>query len=161
MKLRTILKYIAKLRKRCNPCRVREYFDISEGDGLLRLAGLRITWQRRAVMGVLIEANDHPDAVEIQLRTLEKDTRVSQATTYRTLASLCAKGLVRNHIFAGQATRFELANRPHHDHLIDVETGQITEFVSAQIEALGRRIAAAHGYEIVAHRLELYCRKVG
>lgn len=133
---------------------------ISEGDTLLRDAGLRITRQRQVIARVLFEAEDHPDAEQILARARGKDASVSQATTYRTLAVLAEKGLLRTHTFDGGMTRFELASRPNHDHLIDVETGEISEFVSSEIEELQRRIAKQHGYEIVAHRLELYCRKV-
>jgi Fur family ferric uptake transcriptional regulator len=68
--------------------------------------------------------------------------------------------LLSNHKFNGGSMRYELASRPHHDHLIDVETGEIKEFVSAEIERLQRRVAQEYGYEILAHRLELYCRKI-
>ncbi len=138
--------------------------DVSETtacDDLIREAGLRVTRQRRTIVGILIEADDHPDAEQVLSRAREHDASISQATTYRTLAALSEKGLVRTHTFDSGATRFELAARPHHDHLIDIETGRIVEFVSAEIERLQREIATAHGYEIVAHRLELFCRKSG
>lgn len=127
---------------------------------LIREAGLRITRQRQTIVRILIEAEDHPDADQVLTRARRLDASISQATTYRTLSALSEKGLVRTHSFDSSAARFELAARPHHDHLIDVETGQIVEFVSADIERLQRDIAAAHGYEIIAHRLELFCRKV-
>ncbi|MBA4783808.1 MAG: transcriptional repressor [Rhizobiales bacterium] len=126
---------------------------------ILREAGLRITRQREAIASVLLEATDHPDAEEILTRARERDASVSQATAYRTLAVMAEKGLLRSHTFDGGSSRFELADRPHHDHLIDIDTGDIMEFVSAEIESLQRKIAAEYGYEIVAHRLELYCRK--
>ncbi len=136
------------------------HFYTSEGDALLRKAGLRVTRQRQAIARVLIEAEDHPDAEQILTRALEEDASVSQATTYRTLSVLAEKGLLLTYTFDGGATRFEVSDRPHHDHFIDIETGDITEFVSAEIEALQKRIAAEHGYEIMAHRHELYCRKI-
>ncbi len=133
--------------------------DTSACDELIREAGLRITRQRQTIVRILIEADDHPDAEQVLARAREHDGSISQATTYRTLAALSEKGLVRTHTFDSSAARFELAARPHHDHLIDIETGRIVEFVSAEIERLQKEIAAAHGYEIIAHRLELFCRK--
>ncbi len=135
--------------------------DSDEADALLKAAGLRITKPRRAIARVLADAHDHPDAEQVLARAREHDPSISQATAYRTLAALAEKGLLRTHTFDGSATRFEVANRPHHDHLIDVETGEVREFVSGEIERLQRRVAKEHGYEIIAHRLELYCRKAG
>ncbi len=135
--------------------------DITICDDLIREAGLRITRQRQTIVRILIEADDHPDADQVLTRARALDASISQATTYRTLSALSEKGLVRTHTFDSSAARFELAARPHHDHLIDVETGRIVEFVSAEIERLQKEIAAAHGYVIIAHRLELFCRKVG
>lgn len=132
-----------------------------EGDALLKDASLRITRPRQAIARVLVEAGDHPDAEQVLARARENDPSVSQATAYRTLAVLAEKGLLRTHTFDGSATRYELAGRPHHDHLIDVETGEVREFVSREIERLQARVAEEHGYEIIAHRLELYCRKAG
>ncbi|GGD44306.1 Fur family transcriptional regulator [Sinisalibacter lacisalsi] len=134
-------------------------FQSSDGDDLLRDAGLRVTRQRQAIAQVLIEAEDHPNAEQVLARAREHDESVSQATAYRTLSVLSEKGLLHTHTFDKNVMRFELADRPHHDHLIDVETGEIREFVSAEIERLQRKIAKAYGYEIVAHRLELFCRK--
>lgn len=131
----------------------------SDVDDLLRDAGLRITRQRQAIARILIDAEDHPDAEQVLARARLHDPSVSQATAYRTLAVLSEKGLLRTHTFDGGVTRFELADRPHHDHMIDVDTGEIQEFVSSEIERLQRTIARDHGYEIVAHRLELYCKK--
>ncbi len=128
-------------------------------DDLLRRAGLRITRQRRTILQALRASGDHPDAETLLGRAKAVDPSVSQATTYRTLAALADQGLIRAHQFAGQASRYELLDRPHHDHMIDVETGEIIEFVSAEIERMQKRIAADHGLEIVDHRLELYCRR--
>ncbi|WP_120502553.1 Fur family transcriptional regulator [Roseovarius sp. EL26] len=136
-------------------------FFIDNDDAVLRDAGLRVTKQRLAIMRVLFEAEDHPDAEQVLARARERDASVSQATTYRTLAVLAEKGVLQTHTFDGGMTRFEVSNRPHHDHLIDMDTGDVMEFVSDEIERLQRKIAAEHGYEIVAHRLELYCRKAG
>lgn len=138
---------------------MKEQTDTPEANGILREAGLRVTRQREAIARVLLEAEDHPDAEQVLARARVRDASVSQATAYRTLAVLAEKGLLRSHTFDGGVSRFELANRPHHDHLIDIDTGEIEEFVSAEIEQLQRQIAAEYGYEIIAHRLELYCRK--
>ncbi len=129
-------------------------------DRILTDAGLRQTRQRQAIVRVLIEASDHPDAEQVLARARAQDPSVSQATAYRTLAVLADKGFLRRHTFDGGSTRFELAARPHHDHIIDVDTGEIREFLSAEIEEIQRRIAQRYGFEIVAHRLELYCRKL-
>jgi Fur family ferric uptake transcriptional regulator len=130
-------------------------------DHILETAGLRQTRQRQAIVRVLIGSLDHPDAEEVLERARALDPTISQATAYRTLAVLADKGFLRQHTFDGASARFELADRPHHDHIIDVETGEVREFLSAEIEEMQRRIARKLGFEIVAHRLELYCRKVG
>lgn len=134
-------------------------FFINNEDQILRDSDLRVTKQRLAIVRVLFEAEDHPDAEQVLLRARERDASVSQATTYRTLAALAEKGVLQTHTFDGGVTRYEVSNRPHHDHLIDIETGDVMEFVSEEIERLQKKVAAEHGYEIVAHRLELYCRK--
>ncbi|MEL6583160.1 MAG: Fur family transcriptional regulator [Pseudomonadota bacterium] len=134
--------------------------ETEDVDALIRSAGLRITKQRQAIARVLLDSGDHPDAEEVLERARDEDASVSQATAYRTLAVLAEKGLLDTHTFDGGVTRFELSDRPHHDHMIDIESGKITEFVSSEIEKLQREIARRHGYEIVAHRLELYCRKI-
>ena len=128
-------------------------------DTAIRSAGLKVTRQRRAIFRVLSNAGDHPDANEIHRRAQEIDPRVSVATTYRTLAALSDKGFVNRLAFEGASTRFETTDAPHHDHIVDLDSGQVIEFVSAEIERLQRQIASEHGYEIVSHRLELYCRK--
>lgn len=127
----------------------------------LRDAGLRITRQRSAIVRVLAEAEDHPDANEVHARARGVDATVSLATVYRTLAALADKGVVHRLAFEGAPARFETSDTPHHDHIIDVETGHVVEFVSAEIERLQREVARCHGYEVVSHRLDLYCRRIG
>jgi Fur family ferric uptake transcriptional regulator len=127
---------------------------------VLATAGLRQTRQRQAIVRVLITAPDHPDAEEVLERARALDPTISQATAYRTLAVLAEKGFLRRHTFDGASARFELADRPHHDHIIDVDSGEVREFLSAEIEEMQRRVARKLGFEIVAHRLELYCRKI-
>ena len=121
--------------------------------------GLRITRQRAAILKVLSEAGDHPDAVELHRRAREVEETVSLATVYRTLAALEAQGIVHRHVFEGTPARFETTDLPHHDHIIDIETGDVIEFSSDKIERLQAEIAKELGYEVVRHRLELYCRR--
>ncbi|MCX7300205.1 MAG: Fur family transcriptional regulator [Rhodobacterales bacterium] len=125
----------------------------------LRAEGVRITRQRLAILHVLREANDHPRAEDILARARLQDQSVSQATVYRTLAVLEKAGTVLRNEFDGTGARFELADRTHHDHLIDLDTGAVIEFHSARIERLQAEIAAELGYDIEWHRLELYGRK--
>lgn len=133
--------------------------DTGAIDALLRRTGLRVTRQRQAILRVLLESRDHPDAEQVLAQARRLDPTVSQATAYRTLSALAEKGVLRAHQFDGLSSRYEVLNRPHHDHMIDLETGEIIEFQSAEIEWMKRRIAAEYGLEIVDHRLELYCRK--
>lgn len=128
-------------------------------DEMLRDAGLRVTRQRQAIIRVLLTSEDHPDAEQVLARARQIDASVSQATTYRTLAALAERGLVHTHQFHSGATRFEADSR-HHDHLIDVDSGAVVEFVSPEIERLQNEIAAAHGYRILHHRHELYCERI-
>ncbi|MDT1061290.1 Fur family transcriptional regulator [Paracoccus sp. CPCC 101403] len=125
----------------------------------LRRAGVRITRQRAALLRVLAGAEDHPDANQLYLRATEAGAGVSLATVYRTLSALEAQGVILKLEFEGEAARFEPADGKHHDHIIDIETGEVTEFVSERIEKLQAEIAAELGYEIVRHRLELYVRR--
>lgn len=125
---------------------------------LLREAGLRITRPRRTILSILTGAGDHPDALEIFRRASAVDASISLSTVYRTMKLLEEKGAIHRHAFDGGPSRFEQADGVHHDHLIDMDTGKVIEFQSDRIEALQEEIAAALGYEIVFHRLELYCR---
>ncbi|MEM8856153.1 MAG: Fur family transcriptional regulator [Pseudomonadota bacterium] len=125
----------------------------------LRADGVRITRQRAAILKVLSEAQDHPDATELHRRARDIDESVSLATVYRTLAALEEQGIVHRHSFDGTPARFETTDLPHHDHIIDLDTGAVVEFRSDKIEKLQAEIAEALGYEVVRHRLELYCRK--
>ncbi|MEO0912814.1 MAG: Fur family transcriptional regulator, partial [Pseudomonadota bacterium] len=99
------------------------------------------------------------DANELHRRAQEVDKSVSLATVYRTLSVLEDQGVIHRHAFEGGGARFEAADMPHHDHLIDVETGDVVEFRSDKIEQLQAEIAREYGYELVHHRLELYVRK--
>ncbi|MEH6725727.1 MAG: Fur family transcriptional regulator [Hyphomicrobiales bacterium] len=122
----------------------------------LRAEGVRITRQRVAILSALANSGDHPSAEEILERSRIQDSSVSLATVYRTLSILVDRGTVLRNEFDGTGARFELANKPHHDHLIDVDTGDVIEFTSPRIEELQAEIARELGYDIVDHRLELY-----
>ncbi|ASY58384.1 MULTISPECIES: Fur family transcriptional regulator [Sinorhizobium] len=132
---------------------------IAELEGILREGGVRVTRQRAAILKILAEAEDHPDASELHRRAKEIDATVSLSTVYRTLSALEQQGVVQRHAFENATARFETADAPHHDHLIDIETGAVIEFRSDKIEQLQAEIAAELGYDLVRHRLELYCRK--
>lgn len=125
----------------------------------LRNRGVLMTRQRLAILNTLRAATDHPTVDEILSRARAEDASISQATVYRTLAALEKVGAVQRNEFDGAGARYELADRAHHDHLIDLETGEVIEFHSERIEELQAQIAAELGYEIAWHRLELYARK--
>lgn len=125
----------------------------------LRDAGVRITRPRRVILGILSDAGDHPDALEIFRRAVTVDPGISLSTVYRTMKLLEGLGAIHRHAFEGGPSRFEPAGDDHHDHLIDMDTGDVIEFHSKKIEELQDEIARSLGYEIVHHRLELYGRK--
>ena len=125
----------------------------------LRAAGVRITRQRAALLRVLAESEDHPDAAELHARAEAAGAGVSLATVYRTLTTLQAQGVIEKLEFQGEPARWEPADQQHHDHMIDIDTGEVIEFTNDRIERLQAEIAAEMGYEIVHHRLELYVRK--
>lgn len=128
---------------------------------ILRDAGLRITKPRRIILEILHRVEGHPDAAQIFERALAMDNRISLATVYRTMKALEESGAIQRHAFDGGPARFEQAqDGEHHDHLIDLDTGEVIEFANPMIEALQEEIAARLGYEIVHHRLEIYGRKV-
>ncbi len=118
--------------------------------------GLRMTGQRRTIARVLTRAEDHPDVVEVYRRANSVDPKISLSTVYRTLKIFEAKGILERHDFGAGRRRYEEAKREHHDHLIDVETGQVIEFRNEEIEKLQERVARELGFELVGHRLELH-----
>ena len=118
--------------------------------------GLRMTDQRRVIAQVLSDANDHPDAEELYSRAVKVDPKISLATVYRTVRLFTDAGIIETHDFRDGRARYETADAEHHDHLIDVTTGDVIEFVNEEIEALQHKIAKELGYELVDHRLELY-----
>lgn len=117
--------------------------------------GLRMTEQRRVVARVISAAEDHPDVEELYNRANRVDPRISLATVYRTVKLFEETGLLDKLEFGDGRARYEDALRDHHDHLIDVNSGEVIEFVDAEIEALQERIAARLGYRLIGHRLEL------
>lgn len=118
--------------------------------------GMRMTGQRRVIAQVLSQADDHPDAEELYLRAAKIDANISLATVYRTVRLFEDAGVINRHDFGDGRARFEEASVSHHDHLIDVKTGDVIEFVDDEIERLQKRIAKKLGYRLVDHRLELY-----
>lgn len=118
--------------------------------------GLRITEQRRVIARVLSEAEDHPDVEEVHARSSAIDPGISIATVYRTVRLFEEAGILERHDFGDGRSRYEAAPETHHDHLIDVETGRVIEFVDEEVEALQQRIAEKLGFRLVDHRMELY-----
>ena len=115
-----------------------------------------MTEQRRTIAGVLQDAVDHPDVEELYNRASAVDPRISLATVYRTVKLFEETGILEKHEFGDGRARYEAADREHHDHLIDVHSGEVIEFVDPEIEALQERIAQQLGYRLMGHRLELY-----
>jgi Fur family ferric uptake transcriptional regulator len=118
--------------------------------------GMRMTEQRRVIARVLSVAQDHPDVEELHRRAHAVDPHISIATVYRTVRLFEEAGILTRHEFHGGRSRYEEAPETHHDHLIDMKTGQVIEFVDEDIEALQTAIAKRLGYRLVDHRLELY-----
>jgi Fur family ferric uptake transcriptional regulator len=118
--------------------------------------GLRITEQRRVIARVLSESEDHPDVEALHARASAIDRHISIATVYRTVRLFEEAGILERHDFGDGRSRYEAAAEEHHDHLIDVETGNVIEFVDEELEALQRRIAEKLGFRLVDHRMELY-----
>jgi Fur family ferric uptake transcriptional regulator len=118
--------------------------------------GLRMTDQRRTIAAVLHEADDHPDVEELHARAMARDPRISIATVYRTVKLFEEAGILDRREFGDGRARYEDAERDHHDHLIDMGSGEVIEFCDPEIEALQERIAARLGYRLKGHRLELY-----
>ncbi len=123
---------------------------------LCEAKGLRMTEQRRTIANVLETADDHPDVEELYNRAVAADPKISLATVYRTVKLLEESGILEKHEFGDGRARYETADRKHHDHLIDMNSGEVIEFVDPDIEALQEKIAAKLGYRLMGHRLELY-----
>ena len=117
---------------------------------------MRMTTQRRVIARVLSFAQDHPDVEEVHRRAVEVDSSVSIATVYRTVRLFEEAGILERHDFGDGRSRYEEASDDHHDHLINIKTGEVVEFTNAEIEVLQERIAKEHGLKLVDHKLELY-----
>jgi Fur family ferric uptake transcriptional regulator len=122
--------------------------------------GLRMTGQRKIIAQVLDMAKDHPAVEELHARAHAQDSKISLATVYRTVKTLESCGILEKVEFGDGRARYEAAGRAHHDHLIDVDTGKVIEFVDPEIEALQDKIATKLGYRLTGHRLELFGVKV-
>jgi len=118
--------------------------------------GVRLTDQRKLIAKVMSESLDHPDVDELHKRVSKLDSKISIATVYRTVKLFEEAGIVDKHDFKGNKARYEQVPKEHHDHLIDINTGEITEFVNDDIEKLQKKVAEKLGYRLVDHRLELY-----
>ena len=122
--------------------------------------GVRLTDQRKLIAKVMSESESHPDVDELHKKVSKFDSKISIATVYRTVKLFEEAGIVSKHDFKGNKSRYEQAPEEHHDHLIDVNSGEITEFVNEEIEKLQKQVAEKLGYKLVDHRLELYGSKI-
>jgi Fur family ferric uptake transcriptional regulator len=119
--------------------------------------GIRMTEQRKVIAGIIGSADDHPSVEEVYFRSNKIDSKISLATVYRTVKLLEEEGVIEKHDFGDGKARYEESTEQHHDHIINVRTGEVIEFVNNEIEKLQEKIAAEHGFELVDHRLELFC----
>jgi len=122
--------------------------------------GVRLTDQRKLVAKVMSSSEDHPDVDELHKRVSKLDSKVSIATVYRTVKLFEEANIIAKHDFKGTKARYEQTTEEHHDHLIDINTGEITEFVNEDIEKMQKQVAEKLGYKLVDHRLELYGSKI-
>ena len=118
--------------------------------------GMKMTEQRRVIARVLSMAKDHPDVEKVYRRASEMDPKISIATVYRTVRLFEEANIIERHDFGDGRSRYEEATDEHHDHLIDIQSGEVIEFQNQKIEALQEEIAEKHGMKLVGHRLELY-----
>jgi len=118
--------------------------------------GVKLTDQRKIIAKIMSDSQDHPDVDELYKRTSKIDSKISIATVYRTVKLFEEAGIVAKHDFKSGKARYEELNEGHHDHLIDIKTGEIIEFVDEEIEKLQQKVADKYGYKLVDHKLELY-----
>ena len=118
--------------------------------------GVKLTDQRKIIAKVMSESTDHPNVDELYKRVSEVDKKISIATVYRTVKLFEESGILAKHDFKGGKARYEELNEGHHDHLIDIKSGEIIEFVDNEIEELQKKVAEKYGYKLVDHKLELY-----
>lgn len=119
--------------------------------------GLKMTNQRRTIARVLSESDDHPDVELLHKRTHKIDPKISMATVYRTVRLFEEAGVIDKHDFGDGRARYEETGEEHHDHLIDMKSGEVIEFTNEEIEKLQHMVAEKLGYQLIGHRLELYC----
>ena len=122
--------------------------------------GVRLTDQRKLIAKAMSESYDHPDVDELHKKVSKLDAKISIATVYRTVKLFEEAGIISKHDFKGTKARYEQTSHEHHDHLIDINTGEITEFVNEDIEKLQKQVSQKLGYKLVDHRLELYGSKI-
>ena len=118
--------------------------------------GVKLTDQRKIIAKVMSNSEDHPDVKELYLRVSKLDSKISIATVYRSVKLFEEAGIITKHDFKGGKARYEEVSESHHDHLIDIKTGEIIEFVDEDIEILQKKVAEKYGYNLVDHKLELY-----
>ena len=118
--------------------------------------GVKLTDQRKIIAKIMSESQDHPDVNELYIRVSKIDSKISIATVYRTVKLFEEAGIITKHDFKGGKARYEEISEGHHDHLIDLKTGEIIEFVDDEIEKLQKKVAEKYGYDLVDHKLELY-----
>ena len=118
--------------------------------------GVKLTGQRKLIAQIMSDSHDHPNVDELYKKVSELDTKISIATVYRTVKLFEEAGILAKHDFKGGKARYEELSESHHDHLIDIKTGEIIEFVDDEIEKLQKKVAEKYGYELVDHKLELY-----
>jgi Fur family ferric uptake transcriptional regulator len=136
-----------------------EHDSVSRIERLCIERGLKMTEQRRLIARVLSDSGDHPDVEELYRRAVAQDARISIATVYRTVRLLEEKGILERHDFGGGRARYEATEHGRHHHLIDIDTGKVTEFADPRHEALAQEIAARLGFQLIGHRLELFGRR--
>jgi Fur family ferric uptake transcriptional regulator len=125
-----------------------------------KLKGVRLTDQRKVIAQVMSDSKDHPDVDELHKRVSGIDKKISIATVYRTVKLFEESGILEKHDFKGGKARYEKSPDEHHDHLIDINSGEIVEFVDKDIEKLQNEVAKKLGYKLVDHKLELYGSKI-
>lgn len=130
--------------------------SLSDIERLCHDKGMRMTDQRRIIARVLSDATDHPDVEEVHRRAAKLDSRISIATVYRTVRLFEEAGILERHDFRDGRSRYELVSEDHHDHLINLETGEVLEFQNEEVERLQEEIAKELGFRLVDHRMELY-----
>ena len=118
--------------------------------------GVKLTEQRKVIAKIMTDSDDHPDVDELNKRVTKIDSKISIATVYRTVKLFEESGILTKHDFKGGKARYEELSEQHHDHLIDIKSGEIIEFVDNEIEELQKKVAEKYGYDLVDHKLELY-----